>query len=90
MLLVKYNKIRGKYLVDVNYRHDCNKHFNTSCSNGKGESVHLGVYDTPEEAFRVYKTYKEALIKQKAEKYKHVISPEAYNALMNYKVLITD
>ena len=54
------------------------------------KSVYLGIRDTPEEAFFLYKTAKEVFIKQQAEKWKDKIDPRAYEALMNYQVEITD
>lgn len=53
---------------------------------GKG----LGSFDTPEEAFHVYKQAKEDHIKDVANKWKDQIDPRVYNALMNYQVEITD
>ena len=51
---------------------------------------HLGIFSTPEQAFQAYKQAKEEHIKVLAEKYKDQIDPRAYDALMNYKVDITD
>lgn len=50
----------------------------------------LGVFDTAEEAFLVYKLDKEAYIKEVAEKWKDQIDPRVYETLMNYQVEITD
>lgn len=55
-----------------------------------GEAVYAGIYDTPEEAFYVYKDLKEKHIKSLAEFWRDKIDPRAYNALMNYTVEITD
>jgi len=54
------------------------------------KTTHLGYYDTPELAFKAYKTAKEDWIKEVADKWKHLITPEVYKALYNYKVEITD
>lgn len=51
---------------------------------------YLGLYDTPEEAFLVYKAAKELHIRELAEKYKDALVPEIYEAMMNWEVLITD
>ena len=51
---------------------------------------HIGCFDTQEEAFRAYKTFKEALIKEVANEYKDKLDPRAYQALLNYTVEITD
>ena len=50
----------------------------------------LGRFDTPEEAFQAYKQVKESYIKEVAEKWKGDIDPRVYEALMNWKVEITD
>jgi len=55
-----------------------------------GERLHLGSYNTPEEAFQAYKISKEKHIKEVADKWKHIIKLEIYEAMYNYKVGITD
>ena len=50
----------------------------------------LGTYDTPEEAFAVYKPIKEAHIKSLADKYKDVIDPRVYEALYKWTINIDD
>lgn len=54
--------------------------------------TYIGCFSTPEEAFEAYKKAKEEYIKEVAEKYykEGTISEKVYNALMNYKVEITD
>lgn len=54
------------------------------------KKLHLGSYDTPEEAFAVYRKAKEANIKRMAHKYRKYIKPEVYEALMRYEVEIDD
>ena len=88
-LFTKTNALRGKYPIGVRFRKDCNK-YNSCCSNGNKKRICLGVYNTPEEAFYVYKNYKENLIKQIADKYKNKIPQKLYNAMYKYKVEITD
>ena len=58
--------------------------------NGKKQQKYLGLYNTPEEAFNAYKTFKENYIKQVADKYKDKIPDKLYKAMYNYKVKITD
>jgi len=54
------------------------------------EPTFIGYFDTPEEAFNAYKQAKEAYIKLQAEKWKALIDPRAFAALMAYEVSITD
>lgn len=50
----------------------------------------LGTFNTPEEAFQVYKTEKEKYIKEIADKWRGLISDNVYQAMYNYKIEITD
>lgn len=54
------------------------------------EREYLGYFNTPQEATTAYIKRKEAYAKELAEKWKDKIDPRAYEALMNYKVEITD
>jgi len=63
--------------------------FKVNCSTNTA-SAFIGRFNTPEEAFQAYKQTKEVFIKQQAEKWKALIDPRAYAALMAYEVLITD
>ena len=63
--------------------------FRARCS-ADGTEKYLGTFNTPELAFNAYKTFKEAHIKELAEKHKDTISQRAYLALMNYEVHIND
>ena len=51
-----------------------------------GKRKYLGLFETPDEAFLVYKTTKENHLKELAEKWKGEIDERAYKALINYKV----
>lgn len=55
-----------------------------------GEIKYIGTYKTIEEAFQAYKTAKEEYIKEVADKWKPLITPEVYQAMYNYQVEITD
>ena len=61
-----------------------------ACICKENKDYTLGQYETPEEAFRVYKKAREDYLKEKAEQWKDQIDPRAYKALMNYEVEITD
>lgn len=93
-LFIKCDKMRGEYPIGVSY-YKQNNRFVAQCSvydfkENKIKKIHLGYYNTPEEAFNAYKQFKEQYIKQVAEYYKNLIPTELYNALYNYKVEITD
>ena len=86
VLFCKANIIRGKYPIGVTKVG--NKYRTIVHINGK--QVHLGYFDTPEEAFLTYKIAKERQIKEVAEKYKEQITEPTYQVLINYQVEITD
>ena len=91
-LFVKSDKSRGKDPIGVyqvpsgNYR--------AFCSNGYGEQIRLGTYPTEEEAFRVYKEYKEKVIKRTIDSNEGIIPEPHYSrlkeAMYNYEVEIDD
>lgn len=91
-LFTKTNKNRGKYPIGVSWKKK-NKKFQVQCSvieNGRKTMKYLGLYTDIEEAFQVYKEFKENLIRQTANEYKDKIPKELYEALYNYKVEIND
>lgn len=55
-----------------------------------GGNTYLGLARTPEAAFSIYKIAKEARIKSLANMYRASLSDKAYEALLNYRVEITD
>lgn len=63
-----------------------------TCFKRGGKVTYLGVYNKVEDAFCAYKIAKESYIKEVAENYhaKGLITERVYNALLNYKVEITD
>lgn len=89
-LFVKRDKERGDLPIGVIFYKPYNN-YRASCTTDGG-CKHLKYCDTPEEAFYVYKEYKENLIKQIAqEEYAEGnITKKCYDAMMNYKVEITD
>jgi len=86
-LFVKRSGYRGNYPIGVFKEGD---KFAVNCKNHKENRIRLGVYETPKEAFGVYKTYKETVIKQVAEEYKDKIPKKLYDAMYKYIVEITD
>jgi hypothetical protein len=88
-MFTKTDSKRGKYPIGVKW-HSRDEIFEAKCCDGTKKHIYLGRFKTPEEAFQVYKTYKESLIKRTAIKFKDQIPSKLYNALMNYEVEITD
>jgi len=87
-LLIKCDNSRGEYPVGVCFDKYAGKFKAYLRINGKRK--HLGLFTTPEEAFQVYKTAKEAQIKAVAEKWKHLLDERVYQALLDYEVGIDD
>ena len=94
VLFTKSDKSRGNYPIGVHYNKQ-NKKFVAQCNiydyeENKTKKKYLGLYDTVEKAFEVYKEFKERYIKQVADYYKEQIPDKLYNALYDYKIEITD
>ena len=92
LLFTKNQKSRGAFPIGV-YYNKCNKKYQTNLSvfkDGKKTTKYLGCFDTPEEAFEVYKQNKEDYIKEVADNYKDIIPVELYKAMYEYKVSIND
>lgn len=87
-LVLRAQRVRGAWPIGVAL-HESNGKFVAHVS-GTGNSGYVGIYDTPEQAFSAYKKVKERRIKELANKWRSQIDPRAYEALMNYEVLITD
>lgn len=85
-LFIKSNKSRGKLPIGV---YKCKKKYLSNCRTIDNKT-YLGSYDNPFDAFTAYKTFKEKYIKQIANEYKDGIPDKLYQALMHYKVEITD
>lgn len=88
-LFTKNDASRGNYPLGVS-RHKPGSKYQSDCRNGGGEGQYLGLYSTPEEAFEVYRKFKEERIKQVAESYKGIIPEKLYRALISYEVEIND
>ena len=93
-LFTKSDKLRGELPIGVSY-HKRDKKFRADCSiydlkENKNKGIYLGYYDTPQEAFEVYKQFKENYIKEVAEYYKGKIPKKLYDAMYRYEVDIND
>lgn len=86
-LFTKTNAKRGQYPIGVV---KSGTRFTSKITKGDNVRVHLGLFNTPEEAFEAYKTAKENYIKEVADKWKGLISDRVYQAMYNYEVEITD
>ena len=91
-LFVKSDNSRGKDPIGV--RPNSSGNYEARCSNGYGKQVSLGTYNSKEEAFQVYKQYKEKVIKEVIDSYEGVIPEPHYSrlktAMYNYEVEIDD
>ena len=77
---------RGEYPLGVSFKKQAGK-FQAHCTvNGKLQ--YLGLFSTPQEAFTVYKPFKENLCKQLALKWQHEIDSRLFNAMMKWEVKI--
>jgi hypothetical protein len=88
-LLENSRASRGKYPLGVSLHKQTGK-FNVRCCDGDGGYPYLGLYRTVDEAFAVYKNYKESVIKKVADRHKTVLSRQAYLALYNWEVSADD
>ena len=92
VLFTKCDKSRGDNPIGMCLSSSGN--YQVECCNGYGKSVYLGVYSTKEEAFKVYKNYKEKVIKEVIDSYEGIIPEPHYSrlkeAMYNYEVEITD
>ena len=91
-LFLKRNKSRGKYPIGTSYNKR-DKKYESCChmyKNNRYTRHAIGNFDTPTEAFNVYKTFKEQYIKQVANEYKEKIPKKLYDAMYRYEVEITD
>jgi hypothetical protein len=92
-LFTKCDKSRGESVIGTSPTR--NGKYQAHCclinlETGKSKQQYLGVYDTQEKGFEVYKYYKEKNIKQVADYYFGRIPTELYDALYRYEVEITD
>jgi hypothetical protein len=86
-LLTKRDRFRGEYPIGVSTDKGG---IRASCQIGVGSAKFLGYFPNGELAFYAYKDFKQKYIQEVANKWQSQIDPRAYEALMNYEVLITD
>lgn len=84
-LFIKRDSRRGQLPLGVTF-HKKNKKYMAKENNIN----YIGCYDNPIDAFQAYKQFKENLIKQIVKEYNQKIPDVLYNAILNYKVEITD
>ena len=91
-LFTKCDKSRGKDPIGVTELPSGN--YKVECWAGYGKHVYLGTYSTKKEAFKIYKEYKEKVIKETIDSYKGKIPEPFYSklktAMYNYEVEIDD
>lgn len=82
VLFIKADSKRGDLPIGVR------KYKNTYVAqmNVNGKMTHLGYFDTPHEAFLMYKLNKELALHIIANEYKNEIPSKLYEAMINYKV----
>ena len=79
-----HGNARGEYPVGVSFNKRDGKFVAHGSINGKRQ--HLGYFNTPQEAFAVYKPFKEDLCKQLALKWQSEIDERLFNVMMNWEV----
>lgn len=75
---------RGKYPIGVVFN-KTEKKF-TAAIRLYGQRKPLGYFNNADDAFLAYKTAKESYIKSEAERFKHEINEDVYQALKNWEV----
>ena len=92
LLFTKRDKSRGDNPIGMSQNSAGN--YQARCNDGYGKLIPLGVYSTKEEAFQVYKQYKEKVIKETIDSYEGIIPEPHYSrlkiAMYNYEVEIDD
>ena len=91
-LFTKRDNYRGKDPIGVSPNSSGN--YQARCCDGYGKYIALGTYSTKEQAFQVYKQYKEKVIKEVIDEYEGIIPEPHYTrlkiAMYNYEVEIDD
>ena len=88
IILNRHNN-RGNACIGVYYRKKDGKYI-ASCNMLEKQNRYIGIFDTELEAFNVYKNIKEKEIYRVLQLYKEYLPEDVYQAVLNYKVEITD
>lgn len=88
VLFINGKKARGDLPVGVYFEKDKSKYRASMAFMGK--IIKLGTFNSCENAFAQYKKYKEEFVRNIAERYKDKIPSKAYEAMINWKIDITD
>ena len=84
LFFIDSGNARGDYPLGVSF-HKASVKFVAHCAvNSKQQ--HLGLFNTQQEAFAVYKPFKENLCKQLALKWQSEIDERLFNTMMNWSV----
>lgn len=84
VMLTDSRAARGEYPQGVHLRNDNHKYRAYVSIDGKRKN--LGQFDTPEQAYQVYRIAKEAYVKEKALKWKGRVADNVFNALMKWEL----
>jgi hypothetical protein len=88
IILNRHND-RGNLCVGVSYNKKLKK-YTANCNRSEKENAYIGLYNTEIEAFNAYKQEKENEIYRVLQIYKEYIPEDTYQAVLNYKIEITD
>lgn len=87
LLFVKEYKRRGSLPIGVQ---KCKGDKYISVVSTYPSYIYLGVFDSIEETFATYKRVKENYIREVAESYKSILPQHVYEAIINYRIEMTD
>ena len=81
---------KGRGDLPMGMYYDSEKRKYRATMSYQGIQIKIGRFDTIEDAFNRYKVYKEDFIQDIAEQYKGMIPDKMYQAMLNWKIEITD
>ncbi len=81
--------VRGEYPIGVTFDNRSNT-YQARVNNGFGKRINIGSFKSESDAFMAYCKKKKEVCSTIANYWRNKIDPRAYEALMNYKVEITD